>query len=101
MCNLHMPKTLQTCKKSMLCLIKKASRCAADCTSKTTTPFIFHFLYKTKIELENNVFHWFSNENCIISLFSLHKKQQTLKELKGDMNDETIVFMTSLLIVLT
>ena len=31
-----MPKTLDTCKESMPCLIKKASRCAADSTSKTT-----------------------------------------------------------------
>ena len=31
-------------KKSTPCLIKKASRCAADRTSKTTTFFIFHFL---------------------------------------------------------
>ena len=33
---LHTPKTLDTCKESMPCLIKKASRCAADSTSKTT-----------------------------------------------------------------
>ena len=31
-------------KKSMSCLIKKTSRCAADCTSKTTKFLIFHFL---------------------------------------------------------
>ena len=31
-------------KKSMSCLIKKASRRVADCTSKTTTFLIFHFL---------------------------------------------------------
>ena len=41
---LHMPETLEMCKKSMPCLIEKASRCAADCTSKRTTFFIFHFL---------------------------------------------------------
>ena len=29
----------------MPCLIKKASRCVADGTSKTVTFFIFHFLY--------------------------------------------------------
>ena len=39
---LHMPKTLETCKKSTPCLIKKASRRVADHTSKTF--FIFHFL---------------------------------------------------------
>ena len=44
---LHIPKTLEMCKKNMSCLIKKASRCAADRTAKTTTFFIFHF-YKTQ-----------------------------------------------------
>ena len=40
---LHMPKTLETRKKSTPCLIKKASRCATDYTSKTTMFFIFQF----------------------------------------------------------
>ena len=76
---LHMPTTLERCKKSMHCLIQKASRCAADCMSKTTMLFIFHFLYNTKILGENHViyfsFHYFSGENCIIFLFSLHKER--------------------------
>ena len=38
----RMPKTLKMCKKSWSCLTQKASRCAADHTSKTF--FIFHFL---------------------------------------------------------
>ena len=38
------------------------------------------------------LFHWFSGENCIIFLFSLHKERQTSKELKRNMNDGTIVF---------
>ena len=37
----------------------------------------------------------------ILFLFSLHKGQQTSKELKRNMNDRIIVFLTSLLIVLT
>ena len=41
---LHTPETLEASKKSTPCLIKKASRCAADRMSKTTTFFIFHFL---------------------------------------------------------
>ena len=41
-CN-HMHMPLHMPKKSMPCLIKKASRCAADHTSKTTMLFIFHF----------------------------------------------------------
>ena len=43
-------------KKSTPYLIKKASRCAADCTSKTTTLFIFHILYNTKILRENQMY---------------------------------------------
>ena len=49
-------KPLRCAKKSMPCLIKKASRCAADCMSKTTVFFIFYFLYNTKILRENNVY---------------------------------------------
>ena len=57
-------------KKSKPCLIKKASRCAADRTSKTTTFFTFTFCktqksYK-KIMCIYLLFHWFSGENCII-----------------------------------
>ena len=40
---LRTPETLETCKKSAPCLIKKASRCATNRTSKATF-FIFHFL---------------------------------------------------------
>ena len=41
------------------------------------------------------LFHWFSGENCML-LFSLHKGRQTAKELKRNINDETIVFLMSL-----
>ena len=40
---LHTPKILEMCKKSMSCLIQKASSRATDRTSKTTTFFIFRF----------------------------------------------------------
>ena len=33
---LHMPKTLETCKKSTPCLIKSSLRCVTDHTSKAT-----------------------------------------------------------------
>ena len=56
---LHTPKLLETCKKSTLCFIQKASRSAADRTSKTTTLFIFHFLYDTKILQEDHVYLFF------------------------------------------
>ena len=38
---MHTPKTLEMCKKSMPCLIRQASKRAADRTSKTTTCFIY------------------------------------------------------------
>ena len=44
-----------------------------------------------------SLFYWFSGENCIIFLFSLHKEQQISKELKRNMNHGTIVLLTSLL----
>ena len=54
---LDTPKTLETWgKKSTPFFIQKASRCAADRTSKATTLFIFHFLYNTKILRENHVY---------------------------------------------
>ena len=76
---LLMPKTLETYKKSTPCLIQKASKCAADCTSKKTF-FSFTF-YKTqrsyqKIMCVYFLFHWFSGENCMF-LLSLHKGKQT------------------------
>ena len=99
---LHMPTTLERCKKSMHCLIQKASRCAADCMSKTIMLFIFHFLYNTKIFGENHVYLFF------ISLFQWWKLYYIFifftyikKELKRNMNDGTIIFLTSLLIILT
>ena len=42
------------------------------------------------------LFHWLSGENCMF-LFSLHKGRQTSKALKRNINDGTIVFLTSLL----
>ena len=83
-------------KKTLSSLIQKASRCAADCTSKIATLFSFTF-YITQRSYEKTMciyflFHWFSDENCIIFLFSLHKERQTSKELKRNMNDGTIVF---------
>ena len=43
-------------KKNKPCLIKNASRYAADCTSKTATFFIFPFLSNTKILWENHLY---------------------------------------------
>ena len=94
-----------TCaKKSMPCLIKKGSRCVADRTSKTTF-FIFLLLYSTKILQENHVYlfviwlvQWWKLY-CIYILFT----QRTIDFhwLKRNINDGTIVFLTSLLVALT
>ena len=75
----HMPKRLDMRKKSTHCLIKKASRCAVDCTSKTMF-LIFHCL-KTQRSYNKTtcfylLFHWFNGEKCIIITFSLHKGRQ-------------------------
>ena len=88
----------------MPCLIKKGSRCVADRTSKTTF-FIFLLLYSTKILQENHVYlfviwlvQWWKLY-CIYIFFT----QRTIDfhRLKRNMNDGTIVFLTSLLIALT
>ena len=73
---LHTPKASETCKKSTPCLIKKASRCAADRLKQQR--FLSFTFYKTqrfyeKIMCIYLLFHWFSGENCIIFTFSLHK----------------------------
>ena len=45
---LHLAETLEMCKKSKPCLIKKASRCLADCTSKPAK-FLSSPFYQTEI----------------------------------------------------
>ena len=74
---LHTSKTLETCKKSVPCLIKKASKCAEDRTS-----FTFYKTHRSyeKIMCIYLLFHWFSGENCIIFTLTdinrLKKKQE-------------------------
>ena len=101
---LHTPKTLETCKKkSTPCLIQKASSCAADRTSKTTVFFIFHFL-NTQRSYEKIICLFFIS---LVQRWKLHvffflpKGRQTSNELERNMNEGTIVYLTSLLIVLT
>ena len=53
-------KHLRCAKKSTPCFIQKASRRVADRTSKTTTTlFIFHFLYSTKILRDYHLYLFF------------------------------------------
>ena len=91
-------------KKSMPCLIKKASRCATDCMSKTTVFFIFYFLYNTKILRENNVylFIWLVQWWKLYYIYIFFTQRTTdFGRLKRNMNDGTIVFLTSLFTALT
>ena len=77
-------KRWRRAEKITLCLIKKASRCAADRKSKTTTFFIFHF-YITERSYEKimciYLFDWFSGENCIIFTF-FYTKDDRLRQIK-------------------
>ena len=89
-------------KKSKLCLIQKASRCPAHRMSKTTTLFIFHFLYNTKILRENHVYLWLVQWWKLYYIYIFFTQRTTdFDRLKRNMNDGTIVFLTSLLIFLT
>ena len=69
-------------KKSMPCLIKKALRCAADHTSKTT-----FFLSPTFYKIQRYTFST--------------QRTTDFNKLKRNMDDGTIVFLASLLIPLT
>ena len=80
---------------------KKVSRCAADCTSKTTF-FISHFLTKI-LRKKSCVFvislvQWWK----LYYIYIFFTQRTTdFDKLKRNMNDGTIVFLTSLLSVLT
>ena len=101
---LHTPKTLDVQKKHFLAWFKKLQGVPQIACLKQQRFLSFTF-YKTQRSYEKIMcvyflFHWFSGENCMF-LFSLYKGRQTSKELKRKMNDGTIAFLTSLLIVLT
>ena len=93
-------------KKSTPCLIKKASRCAADRTSKTTL-FVFHF-YITQRSYEKIMciyllFDWFMVKIVLFLhyIYVLYTKDDRLDRLKRNMSGGQIVFLTSLIIALT
>ena len=95
---LHTTKTRlkhqRRAKKSTPCLIKKASRCAADCTPKTTTLFIFQRAYEKllKILRENHAY------SCLFficrSVLFFTQRTTDSDRLKRNMNNGTIVFLT-------
>ena len=105
---LHMPKTLEACKKkhALPCLIKKASRCPRDHLPKTMF-FIFQRSYKklSKISHENHAYSFVISliqwwELYYIYIFSTQRTTD-FDRLKRNINDWTIVFLMSLLIALT
>ena len=71
-------------KRNTSCFIKKASRCATDHTSKTTTFFIFRFLYNTKILRENHVYCYLlgSVVKIVLCLHFLYTKDSRLRQIK-------------------
>ena len=77
-------KRWRRAKKTTPCLIKKASRCAADRTSKTTTFFVFCFLYNTKILRENLVYCYLigSVVKIVLYLYFLYTKDGRLRQIK-------------------
>ena len=94
---LDTPKTLETWgKKARLFSFKKLQgvRQIARLKQQRFLSFTFYITQRSyeKIMCIYFLFHWFSGENCIIFLFSLHKERQTSKELKRNMNDGTIIF---------
>ena len=70
-------------KRSTSYLIKKASRCATDRTSKTTF-FIFRFLYNTKILRENHMYCYLigSVVKIVLHLHFLYTKDGRLRQIK-------------------
>ena len=91
----------QACDRLKTETCKKVSRCAADCTSKTTF-FISHFLTKI-LRKKSCVFvislvQWWK----LYYIYIFFTQRTTdFDKLKRNMNDGTIVFLTSLLSVLT
>ena len=77
-------KCWRRAKKSTPCLIKKASRCATDRTSKATTFFIFRFLYNTKILRENHVYCYLigSVVKIVSYLIFFYTKDDRLRQIK-------------------
>ena len=78
------PKLYRCAKKSTPCLIKKASRCAADHMSKTTTFFIFCF-YKIQRSYEKIMCICYfigSLVKIVLYLHFLYTKEERLQQIK-------------------
>ena len=85
-------------KRSMPCLIKKASGCTADHTSKTIF-FIFHFLYNIKdFTGKSCVFICYligSVVKTVLYLYFFTQRRTDFGRLKRNVTDGTIIFLTA------
>ena len=86
----------------MPCLIKKASRCAADHTSRTTMFFIilsstFYKIQRSYEKIMCICYFIGSLVKIVLYLHFLDINDKDFDKLKRNMNDGTIVFLTSCL----
>ena len=99
---LHTPKTLETCKKSMPCLIKKASRCVIDWMSKTKNVVYLSLSIKHKdLTRKSCVFICYFIGSVVKIALHKTKDMTDFDRLKRNMYDGIVVFLASLLILLT
>ena len=99
---LHTPKTLETCKKSMPCLIKKASRCVIDRMSKTKNVVYLSLSIKHKdLTRKSCVFICYFIGSVVKIALHKTKDMTDFDRLKRNMYDGIVVFLASLLILLT
>ena len=86
---LHTPKTLETSKKSIPCLIKKASRCVIDRMSKTKNVFHLSLSIKHKdLTRKSCVFICYfigSVVKIVLYFYFLYTKDNKLQKIKKNM----------------
>ena len=99
---LSTPKILGTSEKKHAFLDSKSFKV---CGRSHVNAFFFHFLYNTKILRENHVYLFVVRLVQWWKLYYIYifftQRTTDFHRLKRNMNDETIIFLTSLLIPLT
>ena len=100
---LHRPKTSDMLKKACLVWLKKLQ--GVQQITGLKQKHFFHFLYNTKILRENHVYLFVVRLVQWWKLYYIYifftQRTTDFHRLKRNMNDETIIFLTSLLIPLT
>ena len=81
--SMHTPKTLEACKKIRPCLIKKASRCAADRTSKTNVFYVpLSLKYKRSYEKIMCIYCFIGSViKIVLYLHFLYTKDDRLRQM--------------------